>query len=61
MRYLRKLLTVDVVTIPLLPVETILKVIQSANIPPEAWLDCLLTALSSDSNSTLNFNSSEPM
>ncbi|CAF1169691.1 unnamed protein product [Rotaria sp. Silwood1] len=54
MRYLRKLLTVDVVTIPLLPVETILKVIQSANIPPEAWLDCLLTALSSDSNGDQN-------
>jgi hypothetical protein len=50
LRYLLELLTNNVAMVPLLPVETIFTVIQSADIPSEAWLDCLLAAVQSPSN-----------
>jgi hypothetical protein len=50
MRHLRELLTHNTVIKPMLPVETILAVIQSAHIPSEAWLDCILAAVPSGSS-----------
>jgi hypothetical protein len=50
LRYLLEILTNNVAMVPLLPVETIFIVIQSADIPSEAWLDCLLVAVQSTSN-----------
>jgi hypothetical protein len=47
MWHLLEIVTHNVAVVPLLPVETIFKVIQSASIPPEAWLDCLIAAVES--------------
>lgn len=54
LRHLRQLLAERIVIQPMLPVEMILKVIQSDNIPSEAWRDCLLTALQSGMNDSSN-------
>ncbi|CAF2741894.1 unnamed protein product [Rotaria sp. Silwood2] len=56
MRHLRQLLTENVVIKPMLPVDTILKVIQSDDIPSDVWLDCLLAAAQSDTNNSSNEN-----
>ncbi|CAF1280852.1 unnamed protein product [Didymodactylos carnosus] len=50
MQCLRELLANNIVIKPVLPVETILKVIQSDDIPAEVWLDCLRAAVQSESN-----------
>jgi hypothetical protein len=49
-KHLRELLTERVVIEPIIPVETILKVIQSDEIPSDAWLDCLHAAAQSKMN-----------
>jgi hypothetical protein len=50
LRYLLEILTDNVAMVPLVPVESIFTVIQSADIPSEAWLDCLFAAVQSTSN-----------
>ncbi|CAF1048452.1 unnamed protein product [Rotaria sp. Silwood1] len=50
LQHLRELFTHNVIIVPLLPVETILKVIQSSHIPAELWLDCLMNAVESPSD-----------
>ncbi|CAF3473319.1 unnamed protein product [Rotaria sp. Silwood1] len=52
--YLHELLTRDIVTVPMLPVDKILQVIQSGEIPCEVWLDYLHTPLLSESNNNNN-------
>ena len=47
--HLRELLAHNILIVPKLPIETILEVIQSVDIPCEAWLDCLLAAVLSNS------------
>lgn len=49
-KHLRELLTERVVIEPIIPVETILKVIQSDEIPSDAWLDLLHAAAQSKMN-----------
>ncbi|CAF3445884.1 unnamed protein product, partial [Rotaria sp. Silwood2] len=52
LKCLRELITHKVVIAPLLPIETIFKVIQSDHIPAELWFDCLMNVVevSSDNN-----------
>ncbi|CAF3721548.1 unnamed protein product [Rotaria sp. Silwood1] len=50
LRHLREIFTHNVTIVPLLPVESILKVLQSTEIPAELWLDCLLAAVQSSSD-----------
>lgn len=57
LRHLRVLLTERLIIQPMLPVETILKVIGSDNIPSDAWLDCLLAAIRSNMNDSNNTTS----
>ncbi|CAF1367499.1 unnamed protein product [Rotaria sordida] len=52
--HLHELLTRDIVTVPMLSVDKILQVIQSVEVPCEAWLDCLRAALLSESNNNNN-------
>ncbi|CAF1166288.1 unnamed protein product, partial [Rotaria sordida] len=52
--HLHELLIRDIVTVPMLSVDKILQVIQSVEVPCEAWLDCLRAALLSESNNNNN-------
>ncbi|CAF4014085.1 unnamed protein product [Rotaria sordida] len=54
LRHLRELLTQRLIIEPMVPVETILKVIQSDEIPSDAWLDCLRAAVQSEMNDSSN-------
>jgi len=59
---LRELFSDDIIMYAMLPVETILQVVQSNDIPAETWLDCLRIALQSnmendaDHQNTISFD-----
>ncbi|CAF4120117.1 unnamed protein product [Rotaria sp. Silwood2] len=57
LRHLRELLAERLVIEPMLPVETILKVIRSDEIPSDVWLDCLRAAVQAEMDDSRNSTS----